>query len=354
MQEEMIRGYCSSLRNCSSEKETFPILSQIRTFLESDLDELPARCAIAESCGIVSVLSVIVSSHSSIGLRSIASSLISLIQNALGSCEVQKTEHSHYPSHQNISMIPKPINDMKEEFNELRTTMCAMATQMAEQHGRMNSWMMKYDSILNHLDDKRKSDLLHQSRFQRWSKTGADAIEIFDEDFFIKTDNTFTLRQRPENEKTNFIPKTLFSPIITSDVAQLSFTITHSNFGFRSGAVKPHLIDTGTKEDIWEEKHGGACWAYDSRHPAVLQANAAPPQRRTYQIVLEADCRDERQTLKTMENGKVNSNFSTNLSPPFRFVITLLNPSVSVTIHTLSFTAKPTLVGGEIENKFQP
>ncbi|KAK2951646.1 hypothetical protein BLNAU_13385 [Blattamonas nauphoetae] len=350
--EEVIRGYCSSLRTCS-EKETFSILSQIRTFLESDLDELPTRCAIAESCGLASILSDIVSSHSSIGLTSITSNLLSLIQNTPGSCDSQKTKkHRHLKSpHQ--TTLTNPVNDMNDQLAELRTIVCNMATQIAEQFGMINNRLMRYDSVFRYVDEKRKSDLLHKTRFQRWSKTGADAIEIFDEDFIIKTGNTFTLRERPENEKTNFIPKTLFSPIISSDVTQLSFTITFSDGGYRFGAVSPHLLDTGTQNDIWDEPNGRACWGKNSTPPAPAQANGAPHPRYTRQAVLEADCRDGRRTLKILDDGTVYSAFYTNLPLPFRFAINLHHPSVSVTIRTLSFTAKPTLKGGENEIKFR-
>ncbi|KAK2951636.1 hypothetical protein BLNAU_13375 [Blattamonas nauphoetae] len=342
--EEVIRGYCSSLRNCS-EKETLPIITQIRTFLESDLDALPTRCAIAESCGLLSILSDIVSSHSSIGLKSIASGLLALIQNALGSCESQTKEHQQLNS-QNKSTMTTQVNDMNERLLKLQTTVCSMATQMTEHFRRMDSRQMKFDSILSRLEMTWRSDFLQQVRFQRWSKQGADAIEIFDEDFIIKTGNTFTLRQRPENEVTNFIPKTLFSPIISSDVAQLSFTVTHSNDGFRFGATSAHLIDTGTQEFFWKEKSGNAGWGGYYEPPAVFQANGAPPQRHTVKFLLEADCRVGQRTLKLSDNEAVHSDFYKNLPRLFRFVITLHHPSVSVTIHSLSFTAKPTLKGG--------
>ncbi|KAK2942938.1 hypothetical protein BLNAU_22149 [Blattamonas nauphoetae] len=222
-----------------------------------------------------------------------------------------------------------------------------MATQIADQFGKINSWMMKYDPILRSLDENRRSDLLRESRFQRWSKTGADAIELFDEDFIIKTGNTFTLRQRPENKQTNFIPKTLFSPLISSDVAQLSFTITHSYREYFIGAVSAHLVYTGTQIDIFIEEHGTATWGQDYTPPAPAQANAAPPpQRQTIQVVLEADCRDGKRTIKLLDDGAVISAFFTNLPLPFRFAITLRHPSVSVTTHSLTFTTKPTLKGG--------
>ncbi|KAK2951679.1 hypothetical protein BLNAU_13418 [Blattamonas nauphoetae] len=349
--EETIRGYCSSLRNCS-EKETLPILSQIRTFLESNLDELPTRCAIAESCGLVSVLSDIVSSHSSVGLKSIASNLLALVQNALVSHEVQKTKHRPLKSHEDEQTNSKPVCDVNEQLLKLHNTVCNMATQIAEQFKTMHERQSRFDSVLRRLDSKMKSDRLYKTRFQRWSKTGADAIEIFDEDFIIKTGNTFTLRERPENEKTNFIPKALFSPLISSDVAQLSFTITHSYYGFRCGAVSPHLVDTGTQADIWNQQHGRACWGYKYSPPARAQTFAAPP-RRTFQVVLEADCRDEERTVKCLFDGNVNHDFYKNLPRLFRFVITLHHPSVSVTINSLRFTTEPTLKGGVRKSDFQ-
>ncbi|KAK2951628.1 hypothetical protein BLNAU_13367 [Blattamonas nauphoetae] len=317
-----------------------------------NLDELPTHCAIAESCGLVSALSGIISSHSSVGLRSFASGMLAFIQNAIGSRESQKTEHCHLKSHRHKSSLENQMNDLKEEFHELRTTMCNMATQIAEHFGRMDSRLMKYDSILGRLDLTMKSDFLRESRFQRRSKTGADAIEIFDEDFFIKTGNTFRLRERPENEDTNFIPKTLFSPLITSDVAQLSFTVTTSFDGNRYGAVNPHLLDTGTQNDIWNQYYGVACWATFYRSPAVIQGIRAPPQQYTREYLLEADCRVGQQTLKHSSGRRVDDEIYVNIPLPFRFAINIYHPSDSVTIKSLTFTTKPTLKGGARKKEF--
>ncbi|KAK2951642.1 hypothetical protein BLNAU_13381 [Blattamonas nauphoetae] len=245
------------------------------------------------------------------------------------------------------------MNDVNEQLFELRTTMCTMATQMTEQFGKINERQLEFDSVLRRLDEKRRSDLLRESRFQRWSKTGADAIEIFDEDFIIKTGNTFTLRQRPENEDSNFIPKTLFSPLISSNVAQLSFTITHSYRGYRYGAVSPHLVDTGTLNDIWANEPGLVFWTTYYSAPNVITANTPLPSRSTSEFVLEADCRVGQRTVKCLFDGNVNHDFYVNLPLLFRFAITPLHPSVSVTIHNLSFTDKPTLKGGEREFQFR-
>ncbi|KAK2951640.1 hypothetical protein BLNAU_13379 [Blattamonas nauphoetae] len=311
-----------------------------------NLDELPTRCAIAESCGLVSILSGIVSSHSSIGLKCIASGLLALIQNALGSSEIQKTEHRHLKSQDKTSTIENQMSDMNERILELQTTVCNLATQMAEQFGRINERQLQFDSVLRRLDDRRKSDCLREYRFQRWSKTGADAVEIFDEDFLIKTGNTFTLRQRPENEIINFIPKTLFSPIITSDVAQLSFTITHSFLEFRYGAAYPHYVDTTTRSNLNICDDGIEGWEATYWIPDNFRANTGPPPRYTREVVLEADCRHGQRSLKRLVDAQVDAEFYINLPLPFRFALTLHHPSVSVTIHSLTFTAKPTLKGG--------
>ncbi|KAK2953200.1 hypothetical protein BLNAU_11825 [Blattamonas nauphoetae] len=244
------------------------------------------------------------------------------------------------------------LNDMNEELVELRTTMYNMAKLMAEQFGKINEGQLEFDSVLRRLDEQERLTILHESRFQRWSKTGADAIEIFDEDFFIKTGDTFTLRERPENEDTNFIPKTLFSPIISSDVTQLSFTITHSSSGYRFGAISPHLVDTGTEHCLSPEQTSRACWGTVYDPPTPVQANVAPPPRQTLKYVMETDCRVGQRTLKLLNNGAVHSSFYVNLSLPFRFAINLHHSSVSVTVESLTFTAKPTLNGGENEIKF--
>ncbi|KAK2944524.1 hypothetical protein BLNAU_20573 [Blattamonas nauphoetae] len=264
---------------------------------------------------------------------------------------MQTKEHRRLNS-QIESTSPKPITDLNERLLHLQTTMCNTTAQMTEQLGKINSWMMQYDSILRSLDENRRSDLLRESRFQRWSKTGAAAIELFDEDFIIKTGDTFTLRERPEIEQTNFVPKTLFSPIISSDVAQLSFSITHSVGGYSYGAISANLIDTGTRSDICSEQTGRACWRQPYEPAVNLGAAEAPLLRHTGLLVLEADCRDGRRTVKLLMGRKVYSVIYVNLTLPFRFVITLLHPTVSVTVKSLTFTAKPTQKGGRKEYDF--
>ncbi|KAK2961585.1 hypothetical protein BLNAU_3383 [Blattamonas nauphoetae] len=313
------------------------------------LDELPTRCAIAESCGLVSILSDLVSSHSSIGLKSIASSLLALIQNALGTCENQITEH-HPLNSQDTTSTTHSGNDLSKELLKLRTSMFNLTTQMAEQHEMVSSWMMKHDSILSRLDLTMRSDFLRESRFQRWSKQGADAIEIFDEDFIIKTGNTFRLRQRPRNEKTNFIPKTLFSPLISSDVAQLSFTMTYSQYGYVCGAVPARFIDTRTVNEISLDEHGVTIWGF--QHRVQIYGSMYFLYPKPIEFVLDADCRVGRRTLTILKDGeKPTFHFYENISLPFRFMITPLHPSVSVTIKSLTFTTQPTLKDGKNEHK---
>ncbi|KAK2944565.1 hypothetical protein BLNAU_20519 [Blattamonas nauphoetae] len=163
---------------------------------------------------------------------------------------------------------------------------------------------------------------------------GTDAIEIYDEDFIVKTGNSFKRRWRPWDMPTNFIPKTLFSPIISSDVAQLLFTSTASDQAFCYGAVPAHFVDSGTQTDFFREKTGTAWWI-----------SRDYPYGRTEDVVLEADCRDGRRVFRYMMSGESHCRVFINLALPFRFAITLCHPNDSVTIKSLSFTAKPTLKG---------
>ncbi|KAK2954052.1 hypothetical protein BLNAU_11015 [Blattamonas nauphoetae] len=298
------------------------------------LDELSTRCTIAESCGLVSVLSDIVSSHSSVGLRSIASSLLALIQTTLGLRDIQKTEHPHLNSHPKMSTMEQPTNDLNEQIVQLLSTMCNTTALIANHLGKMNERQMQFESIPRSVDELRKFNLLQQSRFQQLSKTGADSIEIYDEDFIIKTGNTFKLQYTPWNYRTNFVPKTLFSPIISSDVAQLTFIISNPYDGSHFGAVPAHFIDSGTQKDFFEEKTETAYWR-----------RAVPNRIIATEYVLEADCRNGRRIFKLMMEGEVLRRVFVNLSLPFRFAITLLDSTVSVKIKSLSFTAKPTLKG---------
>ncbi|KAK2961539.1 hypothetical protein BLNAU_3337 [Blattamonas nauphoetae] len=104
------------------------------------LDELPTRCAIAESCGLVSILSSIVSSHSSVGLRSIASSLLALIQKAIGQCENQNARKltDIATLDQRLAEIMQIQKSMLEAFNLMNDRQLRFEATLSDIHPLLN------------------------------------------------------------------------------------------------------------------------------------------------------------------------------------------------------------------------
>ncbi|KAK2953226.1 putative Calcium/calmodulin-dependent protein kinase type II subunit gamma [Blattamonas nauphoetae] len=70
-------------------------------------------------------------------------------------------------------------------------------------------------------------------------------------------------------------------------------------------------------------------------------------------VVLEADGREGKRTLKLSQDGKTQPTFFTNIPVPFRFAISLLSPGDAVDIESIKVVKEPLLDGGTIPTKME-
>ncbi|KAK2961598.1 hypothetical protein BLNAU_3396 [Blattamonas nauphoetae] len=293
------------------------------------LDELPTHCAIAESCGLVSILSGIVSSHSSVGLTSIASSLLALIQNAIGSREIQNARKLT-----DIAALDQRLAEIKR----IQKSMLEAFHLMNERQLRFEATLSDMHPLLNHVAERTWMLVNTNRRFKKQSKIGADAIEIFDEDFVQRSGNIFKLRPGTHMKPICFIPTTLFSQPIDSDIAKLSLLCDGPGTVW-IGVVSPHLVDTGTKSIFHYETNDIPSWTVQERSS---RSN----------VMIEVDTRAHARSVKIrIRNWTCREDI--NKAPiPFRFVVQFDDTSPPVVIKSLTFSNKPTLTGDKLKLRF--
>ncbi|KAK2961634.1 hypothetical protein BLNAU_3432 [Blattamonas nauphoetae] len=211
-------------------------------------------------------------------------------------------------------------------------------TLMNERQLRFEASLSDMHPLLNHVAERTWMLVNTNRRFKKQSKIGADAIEIFDEAFVQRSGSKFKLRPGTHLKPICFIPTTLFSQPINSDIAKLSLLCDGPGTVW-VGIVSPHLVDTGTKSFFRDETGDRQYWTVqerDSRSNVMIAVDTRAHARSVKIRIRNWTCRED-----------------INKAPiPFRFVVQLEDRSPPVLIKSLTFSNKPTLTGDEFNLRF--
>ncbi|KAK2952703.1 hypothetical protein BLNAU_12352 [Blattamonas nauphoetae] len=79
---------------------------------------------------------------------------------------------------------------------------------------------------------------------------------------------------------------------------------------------------------------------------ALNKGSACLGGREGQQVVLEADGREGKRTLKLSQDGETQPVFFTNIPVPFRFAVSLFRVDDAVEIESLEVVSEPKMVGG--------
>ncbi|KAK2946114.1 hypothetical protein BLNAU_18956 [Blattamonas nauphoetae] len=179
----------------------------------------------------------------------------------------------------------------------------------------------------------------------RQPRMGAEAIELFDKTNWTLFGNVFTKSKKSDASLVSFE----FGEV----VARLFLTIRkgpHSNFAV--GIISSNLSRI-SPSDYFPNLKGGAGWDV---HPLLRSArqngkeknrvSACEGGRKGQRVVLEADGRDGRRTLKLSQDGETQPVFFTNIPVPFRFAVWIYNEHDAVEIESVDVVSEPQMVGG--------
>ncbi|KAK2958932.1 hypothetical protein BLNAU_6181 [Blattamonas nauphoetae] len=199
-------------------------------------------------------------------------------------------------------------------------------------------------------EEKRKEVERCKEEMKRQSKEGAAVIEWFPADGFSLNGSVFTRSGRGSDHHT------LLSAEFGSVVVR--FTVTFQKITEYSliGVIASALTERARNLAICATFMGGAGWIMSTGVPicsetceVVRNGSACAGGREGQRVVLEADGRDGKRTLRLSQDGQTQPTFFSNIPVPFRFAILLCGIGGSVSIESVEVVAEPQLSGGGTE-----
>ncbi|KAK2956506.1 putative Mitogen-activated protein kinase kinase kinase 1 [Blattamonas nauphoetae] len=177
------------------------------------------------------------------------------------------------------------------------------------------------------------------------SQIGAAAIELFNRNNWELSGNVFTQSQDSLASLVSFE--------FGAEVARLSLTIRNGPSGyFAVGIISSSLSNEALTYNFLGLK-GGAGWNLNPYHRNTVQNNKCTNKgsaclggREGQRVVLEADGREGKRTLKLSQDGETAPVFFTNIPVPFRFAVCLWTENDAVEIESAEVVSSPQMVGG--------
>ncbi|KAK2960298.1 putative Calcium/calmodulin-dependent protein kinase type II alpha chain [Blattamonas nauphoetae] len=181
-------------------------------------------------------------------------------------------------------------------------------------------------------------------------QVGAAAIAPVDSTKWTVSGNVFTKKGKSYT--------TLLSSIFGTTVARLSFTIRAGpNNSFAVGIISSSLRNKALTF-YFPNLKGGAGWELHQDFRYAIQNNkltnegsACLSGRKGQRVVLEADGREGKRTLKMSQDGQTQQVFFTNIPVPFKFAVYIFEKSDAVEIESVEVVREAQMVGGTIAVK---
>ncbi|KAK2954133.1 hypothetical protein BLNAU_10950 [Blattamonas nauphoetae] len=197
--------------------------------------------------------------------------------------------------------------------------------------------------------ERKREQEEEEERRKKMMKEGATAIEVFQQDKFTLAGNVFTINQSSENS--------LLSHSFGANVVRITFIIRSTSASLSFGVISADLTEQAkTAQDWFLRMKGGAGWdCLSSRRYACQNGKqshngsaciaGAVGQR----VVIEADGREGKRTLKLSQDGLTQPAFFSNIPVPFRFVVHPYAAGTSFEIISTEVLRDAEMVGGSWE-----
>ncbi|KAK2952741.1 hypothetical protein BLNAU_12390 [Blattamonas nauphoetae] len=182
---------------------------------------------------------------------------------------------------------------------------------------------------------------------KRQSKVGAAAIEMFDRMEWTVSGNVFTKSQRSWSS--------FLSLEFGAVVARLSLTIRKGPKESIVVGIISSNLSTQALTTFFPNLKGGTGWDLNPDARTTNQngklknhGSACLGGRKGQRVVLEADGREGKRTLKLSQDGETQPVFFTNIPVPFRFAVCIYRENDAVEIESVEVVGEPKMVGGAI------
>ncbi|KAK2956317.1 hypothetical protein BLNAU_8684 [Blattamonas nauphoetae] len=362
----IVERLCTRIENKSSDVNLLPtllVLDQLCSGLKShrdneqhststkkneesqeDLFALTRRCGFALALIEQSVLTLV----QSLGRQS-ADTQTRNIQEKIGGMIVRHFRSSIHPMKKEIGSIAIDLAAVRREMEADREK----EKREMEDMKRMNEkWIEEGRQREEEMkrEDERKRKEEEEKERRRNVKEGAAAIELYATNTFTLTGNVFTQTQR------NWY--SILSSTFGAVVVRITFVLRSiAEPYFFAGLITPELSEKAmTYTNYVGALKGGAGWALHPYYRSVYHDGknshsgfACELGTVGQRVVMEADGREGKRTLRLSQGGDTQPAFISNIPVPFRFVIQMLSMNNSVEIVSSEVMKKPSMVGGSLE-----
>ncbi|KAK2950100.1 hypothetical protein BLNAU_14902 [Blattamonas nauphoetae] len=183
----------------------------------------------------------------------------------------------------------------------------------------------------------------------RRTRIGASAIEFFPPTLYSLSGNTFTKHTIPGGGN-------LVSFELGAVVARLSLIVGgFPKNNYLIGIISSGIPDHAQEHALCYMDGGVGCWdLIRCRRATWLNKQHTNDQQACQvgeagqRVVIEADGREGRRTLRMSQDGETQPAFFTNIPVPFRFAVCVYEPNESVTIKSVEIVQEAQMVGGTI------
>ncbi|KAK2952742.1 hypothetical protein BLNAU_12391 [Blattamonas nauphoetae] len=222
-----------------------------------------------------------------------------------------------------------------EEVNRIKPSVEAVRAK--------NQQMMEQERRLAEQERKRQEEEEQQKRYQ----IGAAAIELFDQDEWTVSGNVFSRLQD--------LWASLVSFEFGAVVARLSLTIRKGPTNDFAVGIISFSLSKKVLREFFPLMKGGAGWGLFlsarcalQNQKMIMKGSACLEGRKGQRVVLEADGREGKRTLKLSQDGETQPVIFTNIPVPFRFAVCITEKDDGVEIESVEAVDEPLIVGGMI------
>ncbi|KAK2958916.1 hypothetical protein BLNAU_6165 [Blattamonas nauphoetae] len=242
--------------------------------------------------------------------------------------------------------LEKMREEMERKEEERKKEHKLKMAELHEQAGRHKRFIEEREEREREARRRREEE---RKKEEERRKVGAPAIEWFSADGYSLNGSVFTL-------KTINTCRTLFSTEFGNVVVRFTFTFQTITGCTGIGIVASAQTAKAKGGSDFVFLMGGAGWCMrslcrDARQNSkvVRNGSACAGGREGQRVVLEADGRDGKRTLRLSQDGQTQPTFFSNIPVPFRFAIYLGRTGDAVSIESVEVVAEPQLSGGGTE-----
>ncbi|KAK2963862.1 hypothetical protein BLNAU_939 [Blattamonas nauphoetae] len=187
-----------------------------------------------------------------------------------------------------------------------------------------------------------------EAEMKRQSKIGAAAIEWFSDGCYSPSGSVFT--------RTGGSNPTLLSSEFGQVVVRFTFIFKQITSCTRIGLVGNAQLDKVKSGTYFTDFSDGGGWdmltgcQYQKHKGKNSNSGSACVGGKAGQrVVLEADGRDGKRTLRLSQDGQTQPSFFSHIPVPFRFALYLGVSNDAISIESVEVVKEPTLIGGTME-----